>query len=204
MSEVRATTEPGDETLMSRIASGDASAFELFYQRHAGLLWGLALRILGNPADAEDVVQEALVLIWERAAAYQPRLGRPLSWAVTLTRNKAVDRLRSALRREQLAASDLPLPSTVDPAGDPAAASSVAEASGAVVVALGRLPAAQRQALELAFFGGLSQTEIAARLGEPLGTIKARIRRGMLQLRTEVMAHAPDAAGISNDSRLPE
>ncbi len=200
MSEICTTTEPGDEALLARMAGGDGAAFEAFYDRHAALLWGLAMRILGNSAEAEDVLQDAFVLIWERAAAYDPRLGRPLSWAVALTRNKAVDRLRSLRRREQVAATVLSLPPTVESAGDPAAASSIAEASDAVVAALGRLPAAQRQALELAFFSGLSQTEIASKLGQPLGTIKARIRRGMLQLRVEVMAHAPhfkDAPGNS-------
>lgn len=204
MTEIPTTIGPGDEELMSRMAGGDAAAFEVFYDRHASLLWGLAVRIVGNPTEAQDVLQDALVLIWERAAAYDPRLGKPLSWAVTLTRHKAVDRLRSTRRREQLATSEVPLPQTVDPTGNPAAASSVAEASGAVLAALGRLPVAQRQALELAFFGGLSQTEIAVRLGEPLGTVKARIRRGMLQLRAEVMAYAPDSARIPHESQHPK
>ncbi len=175
--------EVPDETLFARVANGEEAAFGAFYDRYEGLFFGVALRILRRESEAEDVLQEAAVLIWERAPAYNPKLGRPASWAVTLVRNKAIDRLRSTQRRNDLherAAGEL---------GDSlsgVAADSVAlaaDASAAVTRTLSRLPSEQREAIELAFFGGLSQGEIAERLAEPLGTIKARIRRGMLAMR---------------------
>ena len=179
--------EVADPELLACIARGEVEAFEGFYDRHASLLYAVAFRVLGDAAEAEDAVQDALVLVWERATSYDPRLGKPLSWAVTLVRNKAVDRLRGRARREAVA----PAPGEPEPL-TPAAVAEQAETAAAVVAALGRLAFEQRQAIELAYFGGLSQTEIAARLGEPLGTIKARMRRGMLELRGTLAGFCDD------------
>ena len=177
-----------DAILLARMTSGDTEALGAFYDAHANILFGLALRILNDHKEAEDVLQEVFLQVWEKAAAYNPALGRPLAWAITLTRNKAIDRLRSAQRRMKLleqAGAEIspegvaPLPSGADAAG-------ASEQANLVCAALTRLPPEQKRAIELAFFSGLTQTEIAAALNEPLGTIKARIRRGMLKLREEL------------------
>lgn len=174
-----------DAELFSRIREGDSEAFAAFYDRHAGLLFGVAVKVLGQGQDAEDVLQDAAVLIWERAPTFDPSLGQPLSWAVTLTRNKAIDRLRSLRRRGEVT-EDLASQSSAEPPGEPSPArhASVADDNQSLQNALVTLPGEQRQAIELAFFLGLTQQEIATRLQQPLGTIKARIRRGMLALRT--------------------
>jgi RNA polymerase sigma-70 factor (ECF subfamily) len=183
--DAETTQQETDEALFARVSRGDAEAFAAFYDRHESLFLGVAWRILMSDADAEDVLQEAAVLIWERAPAYDASLGRPLSWAVTLVRNKAIDRLRSLRRRSDLLAR------ACEEAGEGEAAESgggdvsavASEVSGSVRQTLKKLPAEQREAIELAFFSGLTQSEIAEHLGQPLGTIKARIRRGMLAMR---------------------
>ncbi len=178
------TSEAPDEALLARIATGDAAAFAAFYDRHEARWYSLALRIVHSEADAEDVVQEAAVNLWERAPSYDPSAGRPLSWALALVRNKAIDRLRAARRRaglqERAAVEDAVHP----PAGTVPGTDGFGMDAGPLVQrGLTGLSAEQRQVLELAYFDGLSQTEIAGRLGVPLGTIKARMRRGMLTLR---------------------
>ena len=176
-----------DAELLARIAKGDRQALGSFYDRHSSLLYSLILRILNDAAEAEDVLQDVFLQIWNKAAAFDPALGKPLSWTVALTRNKALDRLRSFQRR--LAAL-----SKTEEAPSPAAATQADEfyrheISSAVQEALCKLPSDQRQAIELAYFGGLTQTEISEQLQAPLGTVKARIRRGMLRLRDLLKAH---------------
>ena len=146
--------------------------------------FSVALRILGDAHEAEDALQEAAVQIWERAPLYDPAFGKPLSWALTLTRNKAIDRLRAMRRKAGLhdaAASEAGFGADTEPAAPQATMTS--ETAGFLRTALTTLPAEQRRAIELAFFGGLTQAEIAEQLAVPLGTVKARIRRGMLALR---------------------
>lgn len=175
--------DPGDEALMARIARGDTDAFAAFYDRHEPLLYGLALRILRHDRDAEDVLQEAAVQLWERAGEYRADLGKPISWAVTLLRNKAIDRLRAGRRRAELADRVLAEAEVEDSIGFQGPGEGGADRSAAVRRTLVTLPRDQRLAIELAFFAGLTQTEIADRLAAPLGTVKARIRRGMLSMR---------------------
>lgn len=173
-----------DEDLVGRMAGGDAEAFGVFYDRHAGMLFALALRMLQSEADAADVVQDVLVMFWERAAGFDVHRGRPVSWVIAAVRNRAIDIFRTKQRRERLmaeAGADLPLSS--GEVMEPPQRLAQQEVAGQVGAALRSLPPAQRQAIELAFFGGMSQSEIAEALGEPLGTIKARLRRGMIQLR---------------------
>jgi RNA polymerase sigma-70 factor (ECF subfamily) len=177
-----------DARLLQRIAIGDSAALGLFYDAYSSVLFGLALRILNDHKEAEDVLQEVFLQVWDKAVTYDPSLGRPLAWVITLTRNKAIDRLRSAQRRLKLfdeaggeieAESAASTPTAVDKAV-------TSERANLVCGALKRLPPEQKHAIELAFFTGLTQSEIAAALNEPLGTIKARIRRGMLKLREEL------------------
>ena len=178
-----------DLDLLRRIAAGDSGALGQFYDSHAPTLFALACRILTDAKEAEDVLQDVFLQLWNRAAAFDSAQGRPLAWVLTLTRNKAIDRLRATKRRqsrlvpetETETVEDYPSPSISAP--DAARASEQGEL---VRSALAGLPGDQRRAIELAFFDGLTQTEIAAVLNEPLGTIKARIRRGMLKLRTEL------------------
>lgn len=177
---------PADAELVGRMARGDKQACAELYDRLARPLYSVALRILNDPAEAEDIVQDVFVALWEKAGSFEIARGSVFSWAVTLTRNRAIDRLRTRRRRSTLLNE-----SFVDdvPGGHSAAESDTAgevvlqEETGAVRAALSTLPIEQLRALELAFFSGLTQQEIAARLSEPLGTVKARIRRGLLKLR---------------------
>ena len=186
MADFALIQDPTDDELLRRTAGGDATAFAAFYDRHSALLLGIVRRILLDDAESEDVLQDSLVQVWERAAVYDPAMGRPLGWVITLTRNKAIDRLRSRHRRVSVLQDNATaIEAATQVCGDssPASQSQVAEAGNAVHCAVHGLPDEQRQAIELAFFGGLSHMEIAVRLAIPVGTIKARIRRGMMALR---------------------
>ena len=177
-------SEVCERDLLARIAQHEPEALAQLYDRFAGVLFSVAAAILKDPAQAEDVLQEVFFQIWERASVYDSQLGKPLSWAVTLTRNKAIDRLRSTQRRNRLI-EEMTRETTSDTSPHSSVACDVVTNETAALVreAMRQLPVQQRQAIELAFFGGLTQSEIASALKQPLGTIKARIRRGMLQLR---------------------
>lgn len=180
-----APASPSDDELLTRMAGGDYDAFGLFYDRHSTLLFSLLMKILRDTHDAEEVLQEAMLQIWERATVYDASAGKPLSWAVTITRNKAIDRLRSTQRKARLIREAAPEIEFAYAHTGTAAESRALQSEAAFLVqgALASLPQQQRVAIELAFFGGLTQNEIASHLGEPLGTTKARIRRGMMALR---------------------
>jgi RNA polymerase sigma-70 factor (ECF subfamily) len=149
------------------------------------VLFATAYRVLHNQEAAEDVLQEVFLQIWEKAPLYDPLRGKPLTWAITLTRNRAIDRLRAVQRRNRLQ-DDVQREAETDEQFDDRSSFDVVasgETGKLVRAALVNLSADQRQAIELAFFSSLTQVEIAERLGEPLGTVKARIRRGMMKLR---------------------
>ncbi len=171
--------------LLRRIGGGDRDAFSQLYDRFSGVLFATAYRVLNNQEAAEDVLQDVFVQIWEKAALYDPTRGKPLTWAITLTRNKAIDRLRSVQRRNRLGDELEREAETFEQFDDKSSVDAVesAEKSKLVRQAIGKLSKDQREAIDLAFFSGLTQTEIAERLGEPLGTVKARIRRGMMKLK---------------------
>jgi RNA polymerase sigma-70 factor (ECF subfamily) len=171
--------------LMRRVAQGDRRAFEELYDRFSGLLFSTAYRVLNNQEAAEDVLQDVFVQIWEKAPLYDPSRGKPMTWAVTLTRNKAIDRLRSTQRRNRLQDDVQRESETFEQFDDRSSFDAVASGETGQLVreAIRKLSKDQREAIELAFFSSLTQTEIAERLNEPLGTIKARIRRGMMKLR---------------------
>lgn len=167
-------------SLIRRLTRGDHAALGEFYDLHAGLVNGLALRILRDRADAEDTVQEVFVQVWQQAARFDPSRGTPQAWLCTMTRTRALDRLRRrASRREEPELAQVG--STEAPRK---------EYSLAVRSALDALPADQRQPLELAYYEGLTQSEIAERLAQPLGTVKTRIRTAMIRLRG-VLGPAP-------------
>ncbi|MDR3456559.1 MAG: sigma-70 family RNA polymerase sigma factor [Verrucomicrobiae bacterium] len=172
------------EALISRMAAGDQGALADFYDRFSPTLFGLALRILKDEVESEDVLQDAFLYIWNKASTYNPELSSPFSWSVMIVRNKAIDRLRSRQRVEKIIerataefshAADFDAQSAEEPF--------FREQRGIVRSALTRLPEEQRQALNLAFFGGLTHEEIAKQLNTPAGTIKSRIRRGLIDLR---------------------
>jgi len=172
--------------LLRRIGQGDRGCFAQLYDRFSSAVYSAAYRIVNNQQAAEDVLQEVFLQIWEKAALYDPARGKPLTWAITLARNKAIDRLRATQRRGRLQTSlERESGSTEQFDGRSSFdAVDLLEKGKLVGEALRKLPAEQREALELAFFSGMTQSEIAEQLREPLGTIKARIRRGMLKLKS--------------------
>jgi RNA polymerase sigma-70 factor (ECF subfamily) len=176
--------------LIAAMARGDKTALGRLYDTLARPLYSLAFRVTHDPAEAQDIVQDVFLQLWQKAATFDPTRGSAFGWAATLTRNRAIDRVRMRRRRGELlaeAAEDL---QPGAPGGDADSAGSlwVREKAGVVRAALTGLAPEQQKAIELAFFSGLTQQEIAARLNEPLGTIKARIRRGLLKLRETLPA----------------
>lgn len=174
-----------DSELLRRTAGGDDNSLRELHRRYSGILLATAFRVLNNAKDAEEVVQEAFVQIWQKASVYDVERGKPLTWAMTLTRNKAIDRLRRVQRRHRLQdeieeEAKLWDRLVENDSSDEAAAH---ETQAIVRSAVIQLSDDQRRAIELAFFSGLTQQEIAQKLQEPLGTVKARIRRGMMKLR---------------------
>jgi RNA polymerase sigma-70 factor (ECF subfamily) len=177
-------TEPPDNpvALVQRIANGDREAFTRFYDRYAALVFTFALRLLRVHSEAEDLLQEVFLQVWRQANSYQQERGSPEAWIITMTRSRAIDKLRSLRRRDEGAVS-MPASAAIEAGGQVASATGEAEARVMVQSALTRLPEGQRLVLELAYFDGLTQSEIAARLGEPLGTVKTRLRAGLERLR---------------------
>lgn len=176
--------------LVGRIATGDREAFSRFYDVMAGAALGLIRRIVRDPAAAEEVLQEVFLQVWREAPQYDRGRGSPEAWLVMRARTRAIDRLRSMRRRDKT--FGVPLDESVarqEVTGEPDPGVA-AEGRGLVRTALGELPAPQRRVIELAFFEGLTQTEIAARLGEPLGTVKTRARLGLERLRSMLRGKA--------------
>jgi RNA polymerase sigma-70 factor (ECF subfamily) len=169
--------------LLRQVGAGDPESFEDLYDRFSGVLFCAALQILNDQREAEDVLQDVFVQIWDKAKLYSPSRGKPLTWAMTLTRNKAIDRLRSSQRRFRLQDQVEKETSSQSTSRDSVDEVDALETSRIVRSAVLQLSKEQRQAIELAFFSGLTQNEIAEELSQPLGTVKARIRRGMLKLR---------------------
>ena len=170
--------------LISRIAEGDGSAFDALYKRFSGSLYSMAYRIMNDAKEAEDVLQEGFTYMWRKAASYDPNRSSPFAWAVMITRNKAIDRLRVRQRLEKLREKVTSEEAFYQNKDETSANEPTLRERGAIVrSALQEIPQEQRQALELAFFGGLTHEQIAEQLDTPLGTIKARIRRGLLRLR---------------------
>jgi RNA polymerase sigma factor (sigma-70 family) len=169
-------SEPSDLELAAALTAGDMAALDTLYVRYGRLAYSLALRILGDPGRAEDVVQEAFVKIWSRAPSFDAARGSLRTWVLTIVRNSAVDQLRHASGRER---DELALLAEIPAQGegsDPWREVAEALERKSVRDALRALPAEQRQVIELAYFGGYSQVEISRMLGIPLGTIKSRTR----------------------------
>jgi RNA polymerase sigma-70 factor, ECF subfamily len=168
---------------LEQIADGNAEALTQLYRETVTVLYSIALRMLGNQADAEEVVLEVYEQVWRTAHRYDSDRSRILGWLSMQTRSRVLDRLRSSKRRHEMEA---PIPEAFDAAGaEPLADDTIVfgEQRQRVRQALAGLPPEQRQALELAYFSDLSHSEIAAKLGTPLGTIKSRIRAALHCLR---------------------
>jgi len=176
------TGEPEKEELLSRIARGDQKAFSAFYDQFAHGLYSLVFRMLNDPKETEDVLQEGFVQIWKKASTYDGKRSSAFTWAVMIMRNKAIDHIRSRQRQSRLV-EEAALEFSQEPEGREDDVVSQHEQRAMVRAALEKIPCEQRQAIDLAFFSGLTQMQIAEKLGEPLGTVKARIRRGLLKLR---------------------
>ena len=176
--------------LVAAMARGDKAALARLYDTLARPLYSLAFRVTHDATEAQDIVQNVFLQMWSKAATFEAGRGSVFGWAAALTRNRAIDRVRMRRRRGELlaeASEELqPHASAADT--DSAGSLWAREKAGAVRSALTRLAPEQQMVIELAFFGGLTQQEIAARLDEPLGTIKARIRRSLLKLRETLPA----------------
>jgi RNA polymerase sigma-70 factor (ECF subfamily) len=174
-----------DAQLLAKVAQGDHAAFSMLYDRLSTPLYSLAIKILANEAEAQDVLQEVFLSVWNKAATFHPERGSAFSWIVAQLRNRAIDRIRSRQRRGELLEANAP---DLEPTGSVTTSSAedcdTSERAREVRSAMGQLSDEQRRVLRLAYFEGLTQVEIADKLKEPLGTIKARAHRGMARLRT--------------------
>ena len=170
-----------DIDLLHAVVRRDEGALAALYDRYRVILFGLLVRILNSREEAEDVLQEVFLQVWRRAADFDEQRGRPFTWLVTLTRSRAIDRLRVLAARQRLA--DSAAQEATEEASDAVADTLHAEQREIVARALASLPEEQRRTLKLAYFEGLTQSEIATRLGTPLGTVKTRMRAGMMKLR---------------------
>jgi len=170
--------------LLAQISSGDESAFARFYDKFAGPLYSMLMKMLGNAQDAEEVLQLAFMQVWNRAGTFQPGRASVFTWLVIITRSKAIDRIRHRQRQSRLIEEAT---EEMAPEGGELNAEAeklpTSDQHEIVRNALQQITEEQRIPIEMAFFQGMSQTEIANALSAPLGTIKARIRRGMLRLR---------------------
>jgi RNA polymerase sigma-70 factor (ECF subfamily) len=172
-----------DRAAFDRMARGDQDALAEIYDRHGRLVYSLAFRILRDQSDAEDVVQDVFSQAWRQASRYDASRGSVLGWLLTLTRSRAIDRLRGRRSRPEPSSNEGALNSIPDPAA-PADVQAVSAAEATHIrAALDGLTVLQRAAIELAFYEGLTHAEIAERLELPLGTVKTRIRQGLLKLR---------------------
>ena len=175
-----------DEELMQRLAYQDMSAFRALYSRYGNLVYSVALRVVRDPQVAEDMSQEIFLRLWRKPESYAATRGKFGTWLTSVTRNRAIDEIRSRNRRYRHETAS-PEEQERDFAGpendDPALRAEVSDQRSLIRIALQSLPKEQRETVELAYFGGLTQQEIAERLHQPLGTVKTRIRLGMQKLR---------------------
>jgi len=167
---------------LARVASGDRVALQLVYEMTSAKLFGVCLRILNNRSEAEDVLQDVYVTVWRKAAAFDPGLASPITWLVTIARNRAIDRLRASAmtrRMEPIETAD----AVSDPAPGAAERVEMAQQHQRLAGCLDELEGRQAAAIRAAFLDGTTYEELATRMGVPLGTMKSWIRRGLLKLR---------------------
>ena len=190
---------PADAVLMARVAAGDADAFEAVYERHARPVHSYVLAQLDRSGEAEDVCQEAFLALWRHASRFDPRRGSVRGWLIGIARNQAIDRLRSRARQARAETAALAV-AALDPPEDPVSRAGADRAEAARLRRLlDDLPAEPRDVLLMVHYGGLSQREIAEITGLPLGTVKSRLRLGLVRVR--VLAGA-EGGGHDGAARL--
>lgn len=182
-SPASAARAAADRVALQRMAAGDRDAVGDLYDRHARALYSLAFRILGDQHDAEEVVQDVFAQAWRSAARFDPERGAVIAWLLMMTRSRAIDRVRARRGDAQRVGDDDRLALVPDASLAPDLTLLTHERLTRVRTALAELPLVQRMAIELAFYEGLSHGEVAERLEQPLGTVKTRIRLGLLKLR---------------------
>ncbi|HEX8845338.1 MAG TPA: sigma-70 family RNA polymerase sigma factor [Pyrinomonadaceae bacterium] len=167
---------------IKRVAGGDEGAMTALYDATSRFLYGLALRILGKTDLAEEVLLDVYKQVWRKASSYNQERGNPLAWLMTIARSRALDRLRSD-RQERTRVEALDTAREVTTAGDTEKNAASSEMRRMILTALDSLPPEQREVIDLAYYDGLSQSEIAVKIGQPLGTVKTRARLAMMKLR---------------------
>jgi len=177
VSGTQVSNQTDEAALIARVRDGDQAAMAGLYDRYSGIVYGVALRVLGNTSAAEDLVQEVFLQLWRNPQAFDADRGKLAPWLAVIARNRAIDLLRKRPMEDDI--DELPISTGVNLEDE----ASQRLAIGKVRGVLGQLPADQRRLLEMAFFEGLTHTEIASKTGEPLGTVKTRIRSGLLALR---------------------
>lgn len=178
-------------SLLPAVAAGDRRAFEELYDRYSGVLYALLLRILSSPEDAQEALQEAFLKAWTNASTFDPSRGSEIAWLIAIARSRGIDRLRARRvrgERENDAGREISIQAEAVEKATGADYAIASQERIAIRTALDELPQPQRVALELAYFEGLSQSEIAERTGEPLGTIKTRMQLGMKKLRDRLQS----------------
>ena len=178
-----------ERDLVDRLVSRDQTALGELHDRFARVVYAMALKISGSPGEAEDVTIDTFWQVWQQANRYDPVRGSVGAWICTIARSRALDRLRTQRRSPLIATDEPPERADLTIDEDPEQDVFLAERSAIVRSALGELSDSQREAIELAFYHGLSHAEIADRLNEPLGTIKTRIRLGLSKMRDRMAAH---------------
>jgi RNA polymerase sigma-70 factor (ECF subfamily) len=181
----RSATE--DDALVQRMAAGDEQALGALYDRWVDVVHAVVARVLRTPDDVDDVVEEVFWQAWRQAERFDPARGSAQTWLLTIARSRSLDRIRMLRRRreEPLEGDDGHVVQQVA-ASDPGLDAEASERRRIVTTALAALPPEQRETLELGYYGGLSQSEIAERTGQPLGTVKTRMRLGMQKLRSQL------------------
>ncbi len=186
--------------LVARVVGGDQAAFEQLYEQSSPLLFTLVSRIVGNEGEAADLLQEVYLEVWRKASNYDHARGTPMAWLVTLARSRAIDRVRAlGSRGKGVTASldDTPASDLIASNTDAMEISAASERQALVWAALKTLPLVQRQAIELAYYEGLTHVEISERLNVPLGTIKTRIRLAMEKLRGSLQPLWEEELGLT-------
>ena len=185
----RNVADLSDAELIELVAKGEARALEVLYDRYSRVVYSFALRIVGDPQLAEEILQEVFFRVWQQGSGFQSNRGSLITWLLSITHNLAIDEVRKRNRRPQKADSEDPelvLSAMADESTDIEQEVWLSGVRTAIVEALNRVPKEQRDVIELAYFRGLTQREIAETLGQPLGTVKTRMRLGLQKLREQL------------------
>jgi RNA polymerase sigma-70 factor (ECF subfamily) len=185
------TVEPDDRSVIERVARQEPSGLEVLYDRYSAPVYSLAMRIVRDTAEAEDVTQEVFAQVWATASRFDVTRGSVGAWLMVIARSRALDRLRRRAAALKPGPGESALSNIPDPAPSVELAAATAEQVVAARDALAMLPAEERAALELAYYEGLTQAEIAARTATPLGTVKTRIRNGLRRIRDAMARSTP-------------